>query len=63
MRGVTVDVQVGDVIRLKKPHPCGGHLFDVHRVGMDFKIKCQNCGREVMVARAKIEKNIKEVIR
>ncbi len=55
-------VDVGDTLRLKKPHPCGEHLFKVLRVGMDFKIKCVKCGREVMVPRAKIEKNIKEII-
>lgn len=58
-----MDVLVGDVIRVKKPHPCGSVLFDVLRVGMDFKIKCQGCGREVMLPRAKIEKNIKRIIR
>lgn len=58
-----MDVQVGDVIRVKKAHPCGSILFDVLRVGMDFKIKCQGCGREVMLPRAKIEKNIKRIIR
>ena len=36
-----MDVQVGDVIQTKKPHPCGANRFDVLRVGMDFKIKCQ----------------------
>ena len=40
-----MDVQVGDVIQTKKPHPCGANRFDVLRVGMDFKIKCQGCGR------------------
>ena len=58
-----MDVQVGDVIQTKKPHPCGSDRFDVLRVGMDFKIRCVRCGREVMVARNKIEKNIKKVVR
>jgi hypothetical protein len=58
-----MDVQVGDILRMKKPHPCGEHCFDVLRVGMDFKIRCRTCGREVMVPRAKIEKSIKEIIR
>lgn len=58
-----MDVQVGDVLRLKKAHPCGEHRFDVLRVGMDFKIRCQKCGREVMVPRVKIERSIKEIIR
>lgn len=58
-----MDVQVGDVIQVKKNHPCGANRFDVLRVGMDFKIRCTGCGREVMVPRAKIEKNIKKILR
>ena len=58
-----MDVRVGDKILVKKPHPCGANLFDVLRVGMDFKIRCTGCGREVMLPRAKIEKNIKKVIK
>lgn len=57
-----MDVRVGDMIQLKKPHPCGNKIFLVTRVGMDFKIKCTNCGREVMVPRVKIEKNIKSIL-
>ena len=44
-------------------HPCGNNEFLVLRVGMDFRIRCTKCGREVMVARSKIEKNIKKVFR
>ena len=58
-----MDVQVGDVIQTKKPHPCGANRFDLLRVGMDFKIKCQGCGHEIMLPRAKIERNIKKVLR
>lgn len=58
-----MDVRVGDKILVKKPHPCGANLFDVLRVGMDFKIRCNGCGREVMLPRAKIEKNIKKILR
>ena len=58
-----MDVQVGDVIRMKKPHPCGSLEFTVLRVGMDFKIKCNGCGREVMNPRLKCEKNIKKILR
>jgi len=58
-----MDVRVGDVLRMKKPHPCGSLEFTVLRVGMDFKIRCTGCGREVMLPRAKIEKNIKKVIK
>ena len=60
---VKIDVNVGDKILVKKQHPCGGNIFSVLRVGMDFKIKCDTCGREVMVPRAKIEKRIKKIIK
>ena len=58
-----MDIRAGDIITLKKPHPCGEKKFLVTRIGMDFKIKCVKCGREVMVPRAKIERNIKAVER
>jgi hypothetical protein len=58
-----MDVRVGDVVRVKKPHPCGGYTFEVLRVGMDFKIRCEKCSREIMLPRGRIEKNIKKIIR
>ena len=58
-----MDVQVGDRLIMKKKHPCGSKEFAVLRSGMDFRLKCCGCGREVMVPRIKIEKNIKKVIR
>ena len=57
-----MSVQAGDRVEMKKPHPCGGKTFEILRVGMDFKIRCLTCGREVMVPRRKIEKNIRKVI-
>ncbi len=56
-----MNVNVGDILTMKKPHPCGCRQFEVLRIGADFKIRCTGCGREVMVARSKIEKNIKAV--
>lgn len=58
-----MDVRVGDRLRMKKPHPCGSSEFLVLRVGMDFKIRCLGCGREVMLPRLKCEKNIKKILR
>lgn len=58
-----MDVRVNDVLLMKKPHPCGSKEFLVLRSGMDFKLRCKGCGHEVMVARNKIEKNIKKIIR
>ena len=56
-----MDIKVGDKLTMKKPHPCGSAEFLVLRVGMDFKIKCENCGHEIMLPRSKCEKNIKKV--
>lgn len=58
-----MDVRVGDILVMKKQHPCGENTFLVLRSGMDFRILCTGCGREVMVPRAKAEKNIKSIIR
>lgn len=58
-----MDIRVGDVVTMKKNHPCGENRFLVLRVGMDFKIRCVGCGREVMVPRSKAEKNIRKVHR
>ncbi len=57
-----MSVKVGDRVEMKKPHPCGSKEFEVLRVGMDFKLRCLGCGREVMAPRRKIEKNIKRII-
>ena len=57
-----MSVQVGERVEMKKPHPCGGKTFEILRVGMDFKIRCLTCGREVMAPRKKTEKNIRKII-
>lgn len=56
-----MDVRVGDVLELKKPHPCGSRQWQVLRVGMDFKLRCVGCGHELMIPRAKAEKSIKKI--
>lgn len=58
-----MDVRVGDTLKMKKSHPCGSDEFAVLRVGMDFKIKCKGCGREIMLPRLKCEKRIKKILR
>ena len=58
-----MDIHVGDVLEMKKAHPCGGRSWLVLRVGMDFRLRCQGCGHEVMIPRSKAEKNIKKVLR
>ena len=58
-----MDVRVGDVLEMKKPHPCGSKSFLVLRSGMDFWLRCTGCGHEMMVPRVKIEKNIRKIRR
>ena len=58
-----MDIQVGDKLKMKKKHPCGTDIFSVTRIGMDFKLKCDGCGHEVMIPRSKAEKAIKKIIR
>ena len=55
-------IAVGDVLVMKKPHPCGENGFEVLRIGSDVRIKCNGCGRDVTVPRLKIEKSIKKII-
>ena len=60
-----MDIRVGDILEMKKPHPCGtkeSKQFLVLRIGMDFRIRCQGCGHEVMLPRSKVEKNIRKVL-
>ncbi|MBU3840851.1 MAG: DUF951 domain-containing protein [Candidatus Ruminococcus intestinipullorum] len=52
---------IGDIIRLKKPHPCGSAEWEVLRVGADFRLKCLGCGHQIMVPRRLVEKNTKEI--
>ena len=58
-----MDIHVGDVLELKKEHPCGSRRWLVLRVGMDFKLRCEGCGVELMLPRSKAEKSIKRVLR
>lgn len=53
---------VGDVVKTRKTHPCGGDLWEVMRTGVDFRIKCQKCGRVLMLPRPKFEKAVKELV-
>ena len=58
-----MDVKIGDILLMKKNHPCGSARFVVLRSGMDFKLRCEKCGHEGEVPRSKAEKNIKQIIR
>ena len=58
-----MDIHVGDVLELKKDHPCGSREWLVLRIGMDFRLRCRGCGHELMIPRAKAEKSIRRVYR
>jgi hypothetical protein len=57
-----MEFNLGEVIKLKKPHPCGCNEWEILRVGMDFRLKCRGCNHQVMVPRKLVEKNFKGFI-
>lgn len=56
-----MDIKVGNILKLKKQHPCGSNEWEVLRVGADFRLKCCGCGHQIMIPRRTLEKNIKEI--
>ena len=52
-----MDYAVGDVVKLKKAHPCGSSEWEILLTGADFRLKCMGCGRQIMIARKLVEKN------
>lgn len=57
-----MEYNVGDIVRTKKQHPCGSKLWEITRIGVDFKLKCQGCGHTIMVERPKALKIITKKI-
>jgi hypothetical protein len=57
-----VDFQVGDIVRLRKPHPCGGYDWQVVRLGADIGLKCQTCQHRVLLTRRELEKRLKTFV-
>ncbi|NLP46112.1 MAG: DUF951 domain-containing protein [Epulopiscium sp.] len=58
-----MDFSLHDIVKMKKPHPCGSHEWEILRTGMDFRIKCQGCGHQVMLPRKKFEKSVKGIVK
>ncbi len=58
-----MEFNLGDVIKLKKAHPCGANEWEVMRVGMDFRLKCNGCEHQVMVPRKLVEKNFRGFVK
>lgn len=57
-----VDIRMGDVVRLRKPHPCGGFEWEVVRLGADIGVRCRTCGRRVLLERRTLEKRLKAFV-
>lgn len=56
-----LNLNVGDIVDLKKQHPCGGKTFEIMRAGMDFRIRCLQCGSQMRLPRPKFEKSIARI--
>lgn len=61
--GEMMDVRLGDILVMKKEHPCGEKRWQVLRTGADFRLKCLGCAHQIMVTRFKAEKNIRQILR
>ena len=59
---MALELSIGDVVQMKKAHPCGGHLWDVRRLGADIGIACQKCRHYVLMPRSYLERRVREVI-
>lgn len=62
-RRSSMDYQLGDIVKLKKEHPCGSREWEILRVGMDFRLKCLGCGHQIMLPRKQVEKNTRGIRR
>ena len=58
-----MDLNVGDIIKMKKQHPCGTNEWKILRTGIDFRLECMGCGRQVMVTRKLVEKNFRGMLK
>ena len=57
-----IALNVGDTVRMRKPHPCGGTDWQVTRLGADIGLKCLTCGHRIMLTRRDVEKRMKTVM-
>ena len=58
-----MDIQPGDIVTLKKQHPCGSREWEVLRIGADFRLRCRGCGHQIIIARRLVEKNLRDLKR
>jgi len=61
MTWAPLQCRIGDIVKMKKPHPCGSDQWEITRTGMDIGIRCLKCGRQVLLPRPKFEKAVKKL--
>jgi hypothetical protein len=61
-KSMTIEIKLGDVVRLRKAHPCGSYEWEVVRVGADISLKCLKCQRRVLLERGILERRVKEFV-
>jgi len=59
---MTINIKVGDIVRLRKPHPCGSYEWEVVRIGADIGLKCLKCQRSILLERSIFERRLKGVV-
>ncbi len=57
-----LEIRLGDIVRLRKPHPCGSYEWEITRLGADIRIRCCRCGRRVLLPRRELQRRLKEVL-
>jgi len=60
---IPLEIRLGDIVRLRKPHPCGGYNWEVVRLGADIGIQCTTCGRRVLLPRSQFSKRVQTFVR
>ena len=56
-----MQIHLGQIVVMKKKHPCGSFEWEVLRIGADFRLKCMGCGHQIMIPRKQVEKNVRQI--
>ncbi len=59
---MAIKYNIGDIVALKKVHPCGENKWEILRTGVDFKLKCTGCGRQIWIPRIDFEKRVRKIL-
>jgi len=60
---VPIKFEIGDIVHLKKNHPCGGNIFEIMRIGMDFRLRCSTCNKQLWLERTEVERRLRKHFR